>query len=376
MPAAPGKVYVRDESARGVFLDASFLVGLHAYIASETDDAGEAGSAGTTLDTALRRLAAATDDSAEQVSEVTPPTALSAEEADCLELLLRQPLIRQAVPFRLQAICRVCRQTRVIDPVRRERRRKETGQGELSLSNVASIWSAFSEHHPFQGVLRVQGEINRLNHAQGENVVCNRCDGDEFDFKQVTFCPQCGKLRAEAILQRCAECHFDYPSLAAGDIWESADTAITRFRVAVKQQTVVEQARLVYPDVTDTQLVGLLDLAPDERLIALCHCAVAPDSRPFVLVLLTTARIAWSRETPVVGKWMGPTAVSFPWSDVALVEALANPPGSVDFQFSDGQRVSFNLFQGAGADLGGHGTVFDSDGVGRVGRSMLRRNGR
>jgi hypothetical protein len=45
MPAAPGKVYVRDESARGVFLDASFLVGLHAYIASETDDAGEAGSA-------------------------------------------------------------------------------------------------------------------------------------------------------------------------------------------------------------------------------------------------------------------------------------------------------------------------------------------
>jgi hypothetical protein len=377
MPGAPGKVYVRGESAHGVFLDASFLASLHAYIDNEIGDSDAVGHAGATLDSAtLRQLAAATDDAAEPVTETTPPEVLSAAAANYLELLLRQPLIRQGVPFRLQATCRVCRQTRVIDPVRRERRRKEQGQGEVSKSSLAGIWSALSEHHPLQAALRIQGEIDRLNHVQGESVVCNRCDGDEFGFRRVTFCPQCGKLRAETILQRCPDCHFDYQALAVGDIWEPADTAIARFRVAVKQQTIIEQDRLIYPGVTDTQLAGLLELAPDERLIGLCHCAAAPDTRPLVILLLTTARLAWSRETPVVGKLIGPKAVSFAWGDVALVESPAGRPGSVDFQFGDGQRVSFNLFQGAGADLSGHGVVFDSDGVGRAARGMLRRSRR
>lgn len=207
-----GSVYIDRMNRRGVFLDPDtneYLRDMVAYVVSDPT------AAGPDLDLpVLEQLANTVNNLKDEINTGIP---LTPQCAYYVELLLNQLQIRNRLAFRYNTKCMVCGNNKIIDPVRRENRRREqakfTPQAQTSMFNDAwdGKWLSLG--------LRYLGERERSNRAAVADIlVCGRCDGNEFEYKLATYCPECKSFRGETILIQCPDCrtYFQEPTL---DIW-------------------------------------------------------------------------------------------------------------------------------------------------------------
>ncbi|MEV7602418.1 hypothetical protein AB0O91_34105 [Kitasatospora sp. NPDC089797] len=144
------------------------------------------------------------------------------ERRPAFEFLHRQFALRSRLPVRTLCTCRDCRQTKVVNlDLQRLRERKRRLKTISSV--VRAVHSKDGELHPFQilGAFLQQGRSD-------PDFICSRCESTSADEQPVTFCPDCGDLRAEGALLSCGECGYDFAGLVAElPVWgaEPAPTA-------------------------------------------------------------------------------------------------------------------------------------------------------
>ncbi|HTW10125.1 MAG TPA: DUF2510 domain-containing protein [Acidimicrobiales bacterium] len=140
--------------------------------------------------------------------------SVSPEEVPVVGFLASQALIRESLPLRTLHICTVCRQEKVTNPDYEkmvERHRK-----------LRNITSAFGATVGRKGVTPfvIVGQLVRIKKLDPD-YVCSRCQSITADEFVVTFCPQCGDRRQEAVLRACTKCKYDFRRELGGakELW-------------------------------------------------------------------------------------------------------------------------------------------------------------
>ncbi|MFE4515928.1 hypothetical protein ACFRMQ_17255 [Kitasatospora sp. NPDC056783] len=140
--------------------------------------------------------------------------AVTEEDRTAFEFLHRQLGIRSRLPVRTLCTCRDCRQTKVVNlDLERLRRRKKR------LRTIASVVQSTYERDGEPNPLLILGSIFQRAKIDPD-FVCSRCESTAADEQPVTFCPQCGDMRTEAVLDTCSECGHDFALLVPdGPVW-------------------------------------------------------------------------------------------------------------------------------------------------------------
>ena len=140
---------------------------------------------------------------------VTGVVRVPIEKSDVpvVAFLYQQSRLREHVPLRLLMQCTTCRLEKVVNPdlVRlRERARR----GHALTGSLGMVISGRGGISPYV----MLGRLAHLKKSEPD-FVCPRCQGLDADECVVTFCPQCGERRDEAVLRSCRRCDFDFRGL-------------------------------------------------------------------------------------------------------------------------------------------------------------------
>ena len=145
--------------------------------------------------------------------EVTDP------ERPVFEFLHQQVRIRGGLPVRTLRTCRTCHFQRVTNE---DFARLQTRNQHLR-SLVGGVGATISSGgiQPFVLV----GQLFKLKKLDPD-FVCPRCQGMGADERVVTFCPECGELRQEAVLRSCGKCAHDFrAALPDETLWLTVEAA-------------------------------------------------------------------------------------------------------------------------------------------------------
>jgi hypothetical protein len=135
------------------------------------------------------------------------------DELSVVKFLRQQALIRENLDVRTLRVCKTCAQRKIINPdfqrlLKRNKRLRLLGGGfgaSISSSGIT----------PFVLV----GTFLR-NASLDPDFVCGRCQGLRYDDALVTFCPKCGDMREEVVLQICRKCRHDFrATLPHEELW-------------------------------------------------------------------------------------------------------------------------------------------------------------
>ncbi|MFG2917110.1 hypothetical protein ACGF0D_30020 [Kitasatospora sp. NPDC048298] len=134
--------------------------------------------------------------------------AVAEADRPAFEFLHRQFGIRSLLPVRTLCTCRACRQTKVVNlDLKRLRQRKNR------LKTIASVLQTTYEKDGDPNPFLIFGAIFQRSRIDPD-FVCVRCESTVADEQPVTFCPSCGDMRTEAVLDTCSECGHDFRALA------------------------------------------------------------------------------------------------------------------------------------------------------------------
>ncbi|MFD4658138.1 hypothetical protein ACFWP2_21220 [Kitasatospora sp. NPDC058444] len=135
--------------------------------------------------------------------------AVAEADRPAFEFLHRQFGIRSRLPVRTLCTCRDCRQTKVVNlDLKRLRQRKSR------LKTIASVVQTTYEKDGDPNPFLIFGSIFQQSRIDPD-FVCVRCESTVADEQPVTFCPSCGDMRTESVLDTCSECGHDFQALAA-----------------------------------------------------------------------------------------------------------------------------------------------------------------
>uniref|UniRef100_UPI001CCF17B3 hypothetical protein n=1 Tax=Streptomyces sp. LS1784 TaxID=2851533 RepID=UPI001CCF17B3 len=140
--------------------------------------------------------------------------AVAEEDRPAFEFLHRQFGIRSRLPVRTLCTCRDCRQTKVVNlDLKRLRQRKNR------LKTIASVVQTTYENDGEPNPFLIFGSIFQQSKIDPD-FVCARCESTVADEQPVTFCPRCGDMRTESVLDTCSECGHDFEALAGDQpVW-------------------------------------------------------------------------------------------------------------------------------------------------------------
>ena len=161
----------------------------------------------------VERFVARVEPIVSAAGDLPPRIEVSAEEAPVVEFLRQQARIRAEVPLRTLEVCTTCRFEKVANPdykrlAKRNRTIRNLGGSVGALIGVNGI-------SPYVLVGRFV-QFKNLD----PDFVCPRCQGIEADPSLITFCPDCGDRRAEAVLRKCERCDHDFRAhLAPEELW-------------------------------------------------------------------------------------------------------------------------------------------------------------
>ncbi len=124
---------------------------------------------------------------------------LSEGEVPVVEFLAKQSEIRGNLPLRTLQICTTCKLEKVENPdfkkLQERNRRKQV------LTGAVGATVSPRGVNPFI----ILGSLARLKNFDID-FVCPRCQGLDADTSIVTYCPNCGERRGEAVLRKCPKC--------------------------------------------------------------------------------------------------------------------------------------------------------------------------
>jgi len=128
---------------------------------------------------------------------------LSDEEIPVAEFLGRQAAIRQDLPLRTLHVCTTCKFEKIVNPdyavLQEKNRRKRVLTGAVGATVTSAGISPFL----------LVGSLLKLKNFDIP-FVCPRCQGLEADSSIVTYCPNCGERRDEAVLRSCRRCKHNF----------------------------------------------------------------------------------------------------------------------------------------------------------------------
>jgi hypothetical protein len=337
-------------------------------------------AAGSTLDTeSLARLSRAVDLGDEE-SVFASAIVLSAGEQSCLELVRDQILVRGQLPPRIRRTCTTCGNERIINP---ERRPTVSDRAPSEATGQSLITSAqlFVEGHPFLGTLSLLSALDGAKTPEaGQDPVCTRCEGDEFETVAVTFCPNCRAVRDESVLIRCPECDFDFRGRLSDEapLWGPVPEAMAQVNalrnVAVLERRAGEFENGLWPGQRKALAEALAEApTPDEQLLGMCRCGRRDEFGRYVALLLTTARLVWAWETAVSGADSG----ELRWRDVRAITEHGDKSNQylrgISFTRATGDPVVFIDFRGRGVSFRNPPLRFTVDDLLPLARDLQRR---
>jgi hypothetical protein len=138
------------------------------------------------------------------------------QEIPVLVFLATQAAIRESLPLRTLHVCTTCKLERVTNPD--YERMKERHRKLVALTTGLGTTIGRRGITPFVLV----GQLVRVKKLDPD-FVCTRCQGTTADEWVVTYCPQCGDRRQEAVLRLCPKCKYDFRSgVKLGELWHPA----------------------------------------------------------------------------------------------------------------------------------------------------------
>lgn len=140
---------------------------------------------------------------------------LGDDELPVAEFLGQQAAIRDALAVRVLHVCTTCKFEKLVNPD--FERLQAINQKKKALTGLVGATISAKGVSPFVLV----GSLLKLKVTEIA-FVCPRCQGLEDDTSLVTFCPQCGDRRDEAVLRRCPRCQhaFAAPRPADDAFWK------------------------------------------------------------------------------------------------------------------------------------------------------------
>lgn len=137
--------------------------------------------------------------------------ALQDTEVPVAEFLDEQATIRTRLPLRTLHVCTTCKFEQIVNPdvekLLERNRRKEVIPGAVGATVSKGGISPFL----------IIGSVMKLENFDIP-FVCPRCQGLDADSSVVTYCPQCGERRDEAVLTTCQKCDHDFAGSVADDV--------------------------------------------------------------------------------------------------------------------------------------------------------------
>jgi hypothetical protein len=188
-------------------------------------------------------------------------------------------------------------------------------------------------------------------------MLCDYCEGFEFDFPAVTFCPACKALRTESVLVTCPDCQADFSAADAKPVWARlADVRDVARLNDLRQAIDAACGRLagVYAEQQQALLAGLT--AADEPRCLFRSSRPGDPTRSTVL-LATSRQLTFVKET-IAGK---ATADQIAWVAVVAVRHFVPPKAgrlvTIQLETASGPPLVFSRIGEAGQNLGGPGTL-------------------
>lgn len=346
---APGLVLASTDRSRAVYLNPAEAKALHDAVKVVMD---RPTVAGPDLDaTGWERLGRALDLVHEPAETRPAPIVLTPGEEAAYELLRRQLVIRANVPLRIRRTCVDCGQERIDNPARAD---KPDAQSGPSVSSLVESGLLATDGHPILAAMNLLGGIVAAgDQTRTSRDVCGRCDGDHFDSEVVTFCPGCRALRTESVLLTCTDCGFDFTTKAQQtQSWGDPDEATATLVRITNTKTLKTASKTFENALWPGQIAAFIEaLGPQDKLLAMCRCALPGQVGRYVALLVTDRRLIWSRESPISSA----TGGSLLWTEVAEVRAFGvdQPPTERGFEVVpvDGPPVAFKDFRGQGLSL-------------------------
>lgn len=162
-------------------------------------------------------------------------------EVPVAEFLGLQAAIRQELPLRTLHVCTTCKFEKVVNPDYEKLQEKNRRRKALTGAVGATVSS--SGINPFVLV----GSFVRLKNFDIP-FVCPRCQGLDADSSVITYCPNCGQRRDEAVLRRCGRCQYNFGTRPPGvnaEFWRTeapapeAPTSIPTFVATTVAEQIV-----------------------------------------------------------------------------------------------------------------------------------------
>lgn len=289
---------------------------------------------------------------------------LTEAEADCLDLLRNQTVVRAALPLRIRPVCVACglAAEKLVNPARPTKAAGKSGEVAETIIESVGMLAA----NPVLAVVRFVGGMGQIRaDVQADLPVCVRCDGIEFDSHAVTFCPRCRAMREESVLVNCPDCGQDFPvARDARTLWTPLAQAVGAGRLAYAAERLAVAAGQLENSLYTGQKEQLIaGLAAEDELIGLVRCGRPADTMRGVALLLTTGGLGWSHEV-MTSKAVGGTVR---WPQVTAVH-LSGPVGQqvLALLVRDEPPLVFNRFKGTGVNLGDRVCDFTAPGLHRL----------
>jgi hypothetical protein len=345
-----GLVCTTTDGERAMYLPAEDVATLQQSVGLVLD---RPSAAGADLDVdALQRLTRALELGDVRTASLDPdPVTLSPPEQAVLELLLRQIVVRSGLPPRILFSCTACGRERMVNPARATAAQPDVGR---RVEAVALGVGLLGGMHPLDitfGFLDWMGRGPRRT-AGTDVPPCERCDGDEFDTRTITFCPGCRDVRPETVLLRCPGCDFDFTARASErEIWSTPTAAARQFRLAAARALVSARLDEVENVVHQGQRTALIQsLTACDNPVVLVRCRAPGQSSRQVVALFTSAALIWARESLVSTTTSG----RIEWRSVARLRAIGGSGIDRGFEITtdDSTSVTLTDFRGRGVPLG------------------------
>ena len=241
---------------------------------------------------------------------------LTPEQASYLDLLSIQSALRARLPLRLHRTCTACGTKKIINPARPK---ATTAEKAGDVAN-AIVGLANLAQDPLGGFLDIMGGMGSKQSAGA--VLCEHCEGFEFELPAITFCPSCKALRTESVLVTCPDCRTDFAVADAQPRWVPLADAQDAARLTdLRRRVGAACGRLtngVYPE---QQRALLATLVPADEPRCLFRSSRPGDSTRSTVLMATSRQLVFVRET-MAGK-----AISdrINWTDVIAVRHYAVP---------------------------------------------------
>jgi hypothetical protein len=144
-------------------------------------------------------------------------------EVPVAEFLGQQAAIREHLPFRTLHVCTTCKFEKVVNPDYEKLQEKNQRKKVLTGAVGATVSS-----HGISPFLLV-GSFLKLKNFDIP-FVCPRCQGLDADSSVITYCPNCGQRRDEAVLRKCGRCQYNFGAHQHhedGDFWSPEPELLT-----------------------------------------------------------------------------------------------------------------------------------------------------